>query len=666
MRATFFGLEVGKRAILTQRAAMDVTSHNIANANTEGYARQRAVLSATNPWCLPSFNAPVTGQQLGTGVEATKIESLRDLFIDERIVRETSTLKENEIGNDLMKEVEAILNEPNEDTVRSMLDKFWAAWEDLSISPSLSELRANLTESAESVIAFFKDLDDRLRNLQGTPDHASEGSIENQIEDTVTQANTLIDQIAAANVDIETAELADGKANDLRDRRQKLVEELSKLLEIDTDWDSKGHLRVRAGSELLVDHSQSFHLFVVQKDADLPNTVSVEGDYPELSDKPEVATVALSHTADRRNITLAVEQTAQAHEVHTYLSFFPLNGSLAQFGVTSGTVTINGRRYTIDAEHTTMEDLALMFDSGNLNIDSRINEGGQLVLTSALTGTANAMTFENGTSNLFTVLNLQTSRKAQDAVFTFGGDRYVSASNVVRDLVPGAVLELRSAGLAHLDLRPIITGGRLKGLLEVRDGNIHQLRDRLDKMAWTLATEVNDAHRQGFGLDGVSGRNFFKLLVSDDPNQPYKDAMKNLALEDHITNDLNTIAAAGGTLENPTDRLPTYNGDGDGSNAIKIAQIKHKGWFNNGKDSFNEFYGEIVTQVAVESQTYERQYTYTSDLMTQLDSSRQSLSGVSLDEELTNLLKFQHAYNAAAKAISTVDAMLDKIINGMI
>jgi len=128
----------------------------------------------------------------------------------------------------------------------------------------------------------------------------------------------------------------------------------------------------------------------------------------------------------------------------------------------------------------------------------------------------------------------------------------------------------------------------------------------------------------------------------------------------------NTIAAAGGTLEDPNDRLRTYNGDGDGSNAILIAQLKQTNFFNDGKSSFNDFYNEVVTEVASKSKRYETETEYSQSLLTQLDAKRAELSGVSLDEELANLIRYQHAYNAAARVMTTIDEMLDKIINGMI
>ena len=100
--------------------------------------------------------------------------------------------------------------------------------------------------------------------------------------------------------------------------------------------------------------------------------------------------------------------------------------------------------------------------------------------------------------------------------------------------------------------------------------------------------------------------------------------------------------------------------------AILIAQLKQKCLFNNGKSTFNDFYNEVVTDVTARSQKVENELTYTTNILTQLENQRTSQAGVSLDEELSNLIKFQQSYNAAAKCITVIDEMLDKIINGMI
>lgn len=666
MAGTFFGLNIGKSGIYTQRKAMEVTSHNIANANTEGYSRQRAVIEANKPYMITSMHTPVATAQVGSGSLVSQIEQFRDEFIDAKVTKETTTLEWKATADDLMKQIEAVINEPGTATIRDQLDKYWAAWQDLANDASNSALRRNLVEETETLVASFTEIDEQLRRLQGTPSWTSQGSIENQIQDTVKEVNTLAQTIAGLNEQIGRSESSTNMANDLRDQRQKALEELAALVNVESFYNQKGELSVNVGAHTLVQHNVFKGLNITVKNGDSLSTVSGSDTYPEFSDNTDVASAVLTHTTDQRNITLTVSQVASAHEQYSFLTFHPLTGPLSDFGITSGSFEVNGREFFLDAENTTMQDLAGILDTANLNVDASINESGQLILAASQTGVDYAIETANGTSNLFTVLNLQTNKAAQDARFSFGDQEFVSSKNNVSDAIPGVTLLIRDVGVANLDVRPVVTSGKLKGLLEVRDGSLQKAINDLNKLAYTVAVETNQIHRNGYGLDGVTGRNFFKPLEYLDPNNPYKNAIQNLAIEDHITSNLNSIAASGGKLVNSSDTLRTFNGTGDGSNAILIAQLKQKNFFNEGKSSFNDFYNEMVTEVAAKSQKYESEASYSSSLLTQLESKRAELSGVSLDEELANLIRYQHAYNAAAKVITYVDEMLDKIINGMI
>lgn len=666
MAGTFFGLQIGKSGIFTQRKAMETTSHNIANANTEGYSRQSAVIAASKPYMITSLHTPVATAQVGSGSLVTQIQQFRDEFIDAKITKETSTLEWKTSADDLMKQIEAIINEPGTATIRDELDKYWAAWQDLANDASNSSLRRNLVEQTESLVGIFSDIDNQLRRLQGSPTWCSQGSIENQIQDTVKEINSIATTIANLNEQIGRSETSGNVANDLRDQRQKALEDLAGLVNVNAFYNQKGELTVNCGAHTLVQHNVFRELNISVKDGESLSTVSGSRGYPEFSDNAEVASAVITHTVDQRNITLTVSSVAQAHSQYSFLTFHPLTGPLSDFGITSGSFNVNGREFFLDAENTTMRDLSNMLDSANLNLKASINESGQLILNSSQTGTDYAIKTSDGTSNLFTVLNLQTDKAARDARFSFGDQEFVSSKNDVADALEGVTLLIRDTGVANLDLRPVVTSGKLKGLLEVRDGALQTAIDDLNKLAYTIAVETNQIHRNGYGLDGGTGRNFFKPLEYIDVDNPYKNAIQNLALEDHIKANLNSIAAAGGTIENATDRLRTFNGVGDGANAIAIAQLKQKNFFNDGQSSFNDFYNEIVTEVASKSKKFETEKNYSSSLLTQLDAKRSELSGVSLDEELANLIRFQHAYNAAAKVITTVDEMLDKIINGMI
>ena len=666
MTGTFFGLSIGKSGIFAQRKAMDVTSHNIANANTKGYSRQKAVLQSAAPYLTTNVGTEVEAQQTGSGANVAKIQQFRDAFLDSKITKMTSTLNYKSSANDLMKQVESIMNEPGDTTLRDQLDKFWAGWQSLSTNPSDGALRRNLIEQTDTLIGQFKEIDTQLTQLKGIPSNCQEGSIESQIKETTKEINNLAHTIADLNVQIGRSETNVNVPNDLIDHRQKAVEDLAKLVNVDAFTNNKGQITVNVGAHTLVQNGVVRELHLSVKDGESSSSLAGSKDYPEFSDNTDVATAALRYTGAQRNITLTVSQIAKANSKYSALTFHPLTGPLSNFGITSGNFKVNGRTFWVDADHMNMNDLAKTLNTANLNINSRINEVGQLELTSSHTGTKYAISAENGTSNIMTVLNLQDNQKAQDARFNFGGQEYVSSKNVVDDAIAGVTLYIKSRGVANLDLRPTVTSGKLKGLMEVRDGSVQGAIDNINQLAYTIATEVNQVHRNGYGLDGKTGRNFFKPYTSDNPSKPYKDAIKNLEIDDDVRNNPNIIAASSGTIENPTDRLRTYNGAGDGSNAIAIAQLKQTKVLDDGKSTFNNFYDEMVTDVAATSERFGKEADYSKSLMTQLDGKRQELSGVSLDEELANLIKFQHAYNASAKIITTVNQMLDKVINNMI
>ena len=94
--------------------------------------------------------------------------------------------------------------------------------------------------------------------------------------------------------------------------------------------------------------------------------------------------------------------------------------------------------------------------------------------------------------------------------------------------------------------------------------------------------------------------------------------------------------------------------------------MKQGKFFNNGKTTFDSYYNEIVTTVATQSKQYTNEADYSNNMLSQLKTIRSQTSGVSLDEELANLIQFQHSYNAAARVMTTLDEMLDKVVNGMI
>ncbi len=191
-----------------------------------------------------------------------------------------------------------------------------------------------------------------------------------------------------------------------------------------------------------------------------------------------------------------------------------------------------------------------------------------------------------------------------------------------------------------------ISGGKLKGWLEVRDVTIPDYLSKLNDLAEEIITEVNDFHKDGLGLndDVVAERNFFTGTKALD-----------IAVNQDIVDDVNNIAAAGSL-----DGLP-----GGNSNAIKIANLQNELTMNGNPATatFDDYYNSLVSDVGSGVQKATVNFDHQSSMVTHLDNYRESVSGVSLDEEMVNLIKFQHGYNAAARLISVADELLDRVIS---
>lgn len=191
-----------------------------------------------------------------------------------------------------------------------------------------------------------------------------------------------------------------------------------------------------------------------------------------------------------------------------------------------------------------------------------------------------------------------------------------------------------------------LKGGHIGGLLNVRDEVIGDLHDRMDNMAYTLALEVNDAHREGFNRYNQAGQNFFILPTGK------TGAAANISLNKEIKEDVGRIAA-GGSPDAP----------GDNRIANVLSALQYKQVLSGGTATLDEFYASAVGKVGVEAQRANSAQSAQKDLYAQLHNIRESVSGVSLDEETTKMIEFQKAFDASARLIRTADEMMDTVLN---
>jgi len=205
------------------------------------------------------------------------------------------------------------------------------------------------------------------------------------------------------------------------------------------------------------------------------------------------------------------------------------------------------------------------------------------------------------------------------------------------------VLWQDSAGTT-VNITNAISGGKLKGWIESRDVLITDYMTQLDTLADTIITSVNGLHTNGLDLNGNPGLDFFTGSGAGGIN-----------VNSLIEADVNLIAAA--DAGPPAEGLP-----GGNSIAIGIANLQNTLTMSGNTATFGSYYSALVGKIGSDVQSSDFNHDHQSTMMLNLENYRQEVSGVSLDEEMINLVKFQQAYSSAAKLISTADEMMDTLM----
>ncbi|UHA61574.1 flagellar hook-associated protein FlgK [Metabacillus litoralis] len=526
MRSTFMGLETAKRGMFTQQSALHTTGNNIANANTEGYTRQRVNFKATEAYPSLGLNRPQIPGQMGTGVEVESVQRVRESFLDIQYRSENNKLGYWDSRANALQKMEEIMNEPSETGLASSLDKFWQSLQDLALDPTNAGARSVVRERGNAVADTFNYLATSLKSVQG--------DLKNELDVSVDEINSLANQLNNINKQISEIEPNGYLPNDLYDERDRLLDKLSSLANIKVSYNASG------GNALKIS----------------------EG----------TATVEIVDDNGKNSGTLVDGKSQRVNE----------------FSVTYKKIT--------DENGNITDGLAESIKIGSTSIN---------------------------------ILDFNSAGKVSGLIDSYG------YSETLKD---GSVLEY---------------------------GLYPEMLNNLDTMAYEFATEFNTVHREGWNLrdydedkDPIDEQvkvdiDFFNTASST------KGAASTLSISDKIKESTDFIAAGGKVDGNP----PQI---GNGNNAVTLSNVKNDVIDIGGTNTtLQNFYEGVIGGMAVDTQEAERLTTNSTVLRDSVEERRQSVSAVSLDEEMTNMIQFQHAYNASARMISLQDELLDKIINGM-
>lgn len=619
MGSTFSGIELGKRSIMAHTDAISTAGHNISNANTEGYSRQRVQLKEFDPLYRPDLERPERAGMIGQGIDVQSITRIRDEMLDQRITAQQNQESYWDMRSKYYTMIEQIYNEPDEVSVRSNMDKFWESWQELSVNPESQAARQAVVTRGESLSDSIKS---KWENLMGV------GSLINSdIDSTVKQINSYANQIAAVNSEIVRSRGVGDNPNDLLDRRDLLVDKLSKLANITTDRRDPDEFMVHLDGKVLVQGG-------VARNFDLVSLTDNNG-YEKLvwADTREDASVSggtLGALIELRDVD--VRNEIQSLNTMT-MNFSDLVNDVHRNAYGANNVT----GLDFFTQHSFVE-----------NVNGNFDRNGDGVLDHSyifrFTGT--------------TTLNPQ-EQIGFEGVMTFSGPSgNVQVPYHPTDTVETVINRINDSNgevKAYLDRNNnLVLKGTTAQNVENPDFVIRHVEDSgffLTGYSGILAASGADGAYDFARADAVDSLAGAQFAVS-----PVLNPAGYIEVNGVIKNDVKSVAAAF------RDDSGNVNA-GDGRAAVEIASIRNTKVMIGHERTLDDYFADSVTNVGLKGEQAENNLKSHMAIMNDLRTMRDSISGVNIDEELSDIIKFQHGYNAAAKFVTIWDSLIDTVIN---
>ncbi len=620
MGSTFSGIELGKRSIMAHTTAITTAGHNISNANTEGYSRQRVAFKEFDPLYLPELERPEEPGMIGQGVSAFSIRRIRDELLDRRIVEQANQEAYWDTRSKYYTMLEQIYNEPDDVSIRSTMDKFWEAWQELSIHPeNIASRQAIVTRG----ISLTDTINQRYESLQGV-----NTLINGDIDATVKQINNYAEQIAALNGEIVRSRGMGDNPNDLLDQRDLLVDKLSELVNCTASDRDKDEFMVHVDGRVLVQGGipRSFDLRTVIDNngnprliwGDTKNDAVVKGG--RLGALIELRDVDIRSEMQSLN-TMTMNFSDLVNDVHRNAT--GMNGTTGLDFFTSHPFVENVRgNYDYDADGVMDRSYIFRFTGRH-----KLNSQEQI-------GLAGTMTFSAPDGRVEVAYNAtDTVADVIDRINDSNGEvkAYLDRNN---NLVLKATTALSQSNPDFVIRHVEDSGMFLTGYAGI-------LRESGEEGAYD--------YLRADAADGLADGAQFAVTPQVNPSA-------YIAVNPLIRGDVKSVAAGFADTRGAL-------ASGDGRAAIEIASIRNTQVMIGHKRTFDDYFADSVTNVGLKGEQAATQTANQNKIMGDLRTLRESVSGVNIDEELADIIKFQHGYNAAASFISTWDNLVDTIIN---
>lgn len=614
----------GVTGLQTSSNALNTTAHNLANINTNGYVRQQVSMVDGNYQNL-GYTA-VNTKQVGLGVVSAESRHIRDLLLDNAYREQEGRRAFYASRYNASEEVETILGETEGVQFQNSLKDLKEAISEMAKTPNSTVTRAGLIMSAEAFITRAGAVYNELIAYQKTMD--------SKVSDTVDRINQIGDSINALNLKIASVESAGVEtASDLRDSRDLLLDELGSLTKIDYQEGEFGVVTVRIEGTSFVNKDEVFHMGKAElNSADGSNYLTPV--WPHIDNTPVYDTFSDISTANNNDIgELKGLLIARGSYVGTYKDI-PHEPDYSQYATEAERVAAyeqyqkDVKTYNETVGNSVISKTQAMFDQMINNIVTLINDA----ISPTVDKTFNAET--KVTVPAGTVINtLDDTLKAK-----------LAGADVDAD---GALVTDTSITLD--------AGSSLKILNIDEDENGCSFGSDEDKTPGTELFSRKDVDRYTV-VTGDDGKKYYVYNPYNEFGSESSYSLDNITVNQKVVEDYSFLP------------FTTAQDDVDIQRAAEIIKIWDTPSLNldpsnaTPKD-FDDYYSAMVGVVANEGFIYNTLATSQQSVVLSLDGKRQSIQGVSSEEELTNMIKFQNAYGASSRYINTVAEMIDTLIN---
>lgn len=611
MSGLMTSFNVGVTGLRGAQTGVNTTSHNLVNVSTEGYSRQR--VNYVDRVYNNVGTSYINTMQIGLGTEINRISQVRDVFYDKAYRLEVGRKNFYEVQSDAVSEIENLMGEMNGVEFQASLSDLWKAVQELAKEPDSVVKQTSLVNTANTFMLRAQDVYGQLKDYQL--------NLNQQIKDAVKRINEIGAEIFEMNKQIVKVESGNEIANDYRDHRNMLLDELSEYASISYHEDIDGRVLVNIEGTMFVSQDHVFQMQTVKKE---------ENNLLDVTWGEDVPVFNLSQG-------FSSELDTDVGKIKSLL-----------FARGEGVCTFAD----IPDEKDPKFSPTGIFDP-------------ELY--------AKALTEYNNTTNSSIVASTEAYfDKLVHAVVTAVNDA-LSPNKETSEALASFGIEMNAiTGLQDMNGKDLGTV-----LTDMRNGKVLILDE------YNSGIGCDDAHTLGaeiFSRQSVERYQEAEITYKDKDGNEQKRKIYIYNQEDkddtYSLYTIDQLVINRDVLDNPS-ILPTaannYKGDMDGYD-VDVCKRLQDLWLDNSKMgtldpndavTFNilDYYTGLIGNIA----TLGKEYTTTAEteasLVNSIDDNRSSVSGVSSDEELTNLIQYQYAYVANSKYITTIDQMLEDLLN---